>query len=322
MAREKFPFSCKRIRWIGRGMALGALAAVAGCGKFGGGERPAWRAQAEAACFAGHRVEMSEYIQPAGHEIDGPSICGLARPLRVSALLGGHVQFNSTQTLDCPMVEALEGWLTEVVQPAAQARFGQPVVQIDSMGSYTCRGMNNQPGARLSEHSFGNATDIGGFVLADGRKITLVHDWTHGDAQAQAFLRDVHNGACQRFATVLSPGSNPFHYNHVHVDLAMHGMTSTGPRRICKPAPVRTEAPSRKDDLPATPEIEDDLDTAQGAPPRGVNTYAMHPGPDLSATAAFLEQRGGAGRARRGAAPDGAFAPEGDLASADPQGER
>ena len=175
-------------------MALGALATVAGCGKFGGAERPAWRAQAEEACFARRQVELSDYIQPAGHEIDGPSICGLTRPLRVTALLGGEVMFNSTQTLDCPMVAGLDGWLTDVVQPAAQARFGQPVTQIDSMGSYNCRGMNNQTGARLSEHSFGNALDIGGFVLADGRKVTLVRDWTHGDEQTQAFLRDVHMG--------------------------------------------------------------------------------------------------------------------------------
>lgn len=191
-------------------MALGALATVAGCGKFGGAERPAWRALAEEACFARRQVELSDYIQPAGQEINGPSICGLTRPLRVTALLGGKVLLNSVQTLDCPMVEALEGWITDVVQPAAQARFGQPVVQINSMGSYNCRGMNNQPGARLSEHSFGNATDVGGFVLADGRKITVVHDWTRGDEQAQAFLRDLHNGACQRFSTVLSPGSIRF----------------------------------------------------------------------------------------------------------------
>jgi hypothetical protein len=325
MARVKFLFSRKGIRWIGRAAALGALAAVAGCGKFAGGQRPAWRGQAEAACFAGHRVQISDYIQPAGHEIDGPSICGLTRPLKVTALLGGKVLFNSTQTLDCPMVEALESWLTQEALPAAQARFGQPIVQVNSMGSYNCRGMNNQPGARLSEHSFGNAIDIGGFVLADGRKISYVHDWTHGDPQTQAFLRDLHNGACQVFNTVLSPGSNPFHYNHMHVDLALHGMTSTGPRRVCRPRPLRTEPPSRKDDLPDAPEIEDDLDMAQGAP-RGVNTYAMHSGPDLAATAAFLAQapdrRRGSPPKRGAMTPDGVFGPDGESADVDPSAPR
>ena len=231
---------------------------------------------------------FSAYVQPAAHEIDGPSICGLTQPLKVTALQGGAVLFNSTQTLDCSMVAELDAWLAEVVQPAAQARFGQPVAQIDSMGSYNCRGMNNQIGAKLSEHSFGNALDVGGFRLADGRKITLVHDWTHGDPETQAFLHDVHNGACGHFTTVLSPGSNPFHYNHIHVDLAMHGMTSTGPRRICKPAPQMTEPPSRKDSLPDAPEIDDDLDIAQAGPPRENRAYAMHSGPDLALAAAAI----------------------------------
>ena len=210
--------------------------------------------------------------------------------MKVTALQGGAVLFNSTQTLDCPMVAELDSWLADVVQPAAQARFGQPVVQIDSMGSYNCRGMNNQIGARLSEHSFGNALDIGGFQLADGRRITLVHDWRRGDPQTQAFLHDLHNGACDRFATVLSPGSNPFHYNHIHVDLAMHGMTSTGPRRICKPAPQNTTAPPpAKDGLPETPDFDDDLDVAQAGAPHGVAAYAMSGGGSLALSGAEAE---------------------------------
>jgi len=280
------------------------LAALSGCGRFGA-ERPAWRAQAEAACFARNQVTLSDYIQPS-QEIDGPSICGLTRPLKVTALLGGKVQFNSTQTLDCPMVAELESWLVETVQPAAQARFGQPVVQINSMGSYGCRGMNNQFGARLSEHAFGNALDVGGFVLADGRKITIVRDWTRGDSQTQAFLRDLHAGACGHFATVLSPGSNAFHYNHIHLDLAMHGMTSSGPRRVCKPVPQKTEPPSRKDSLPDAPEIEDEQDIAQGAPPRLEKAYAMRPGPALAAPPVIARA---APAARRPAGPTELHAP-------------
>ena len=264
------------------------LGALAGCSKFERAQRPAWRTRAEDVCFAERRVALSPYVQPAAHEIDGPSICGLTRPLKVTGLQGGAVLFNATQTLDCSMVAQLDAWLSDVVQPAAQARFGQPVAQVDSMGSYNCRGMNNQIGARLSEHSFGNALDIGGFRLADGRQITLVHDWTRGDPQTQAFLRDVHNGACGHFATVLSPGSNPFHYNHIHVDLAMHGMTSTGPRRVCKPAPQLTEPPSHKDNLPEAPEIDDDLDIAQAGAPRGATSYAMHSGPEMALAAASL----------------------------------
>ncbi|MGA8170758.1 MAG: extensin family protein [Methylocystis sp.] len=216
------------------------LAAVlSGCSAPVRPQRPAWRTQAENACLAQRRVEPSAYVQIA-NEMDGPGICGLTRPFKVTALQGGAVTFSAKATLDCSMVAELDQWLVDVVQPAAQARFGQQVVQINSMGSYACRGMNNQSSAPLSEHSFGNALDIGGFVLADGRQISIVRDWTRGDFASRAFLMDVHGGSCQHFSTVLAPGSNPFHYNHIHVDLAMHGR---GGKHICKPVPHEIAAP-------------------------------------------------------------------------------
>ncbi len=207
-------------------------------------------------------VRMNAYVQPA-RAIDGPGICGMTQPLKVAALKDGSVAISTTATLNCPMTEALEKWLAEVVQPAAWARFKQPVTQIDTMGSYTCRPMNNQSGAKLSEHAFGNALDIGGFQLADGRKITLVKGWTRGDEQEKGFLREAHIGACDHFTTVLGPGSNAFHYNHFHVDLAVHGNTSQGPRRYCRP--ILREAPPRPrlDDLPDPPMLEPDLEMAR-----------------------------------------------------------
>lgn len=98
------------------------------------------------------RVQPSAYVQLA-REIEGPGICGLTQPLKVTALANGTVAFNSTATLDCSMTAELDSWLASVVQPAARARFGSEVAQVNSMGSYGCRGMNNQMGAALSEHS-------------------------------------------------------------------------------------------------------------------------------------------------------------------------
>ncbi|MBM3550244.1 MAG: extensin family protein [Alphaproteobacteria bacterium] len=232
-------------------------------------QRPAWRTQAENACLAERRVAPSEYIALAP-EVDGPGICGLTKPFKVAALQGGAVAFNAIATLDCSMVAELDQWLADTVQPAAQARFGQQIVQINSMGSYACRGMNNQRGAQLSEHAFGNALDIGGFTLADGREITLVRDWSHGDAQTRAFLMDVHRGACGHFSTVLAPGSNAFHYNHMHVDLAMHGRSG---RSICKPEPQETLPPPESSPLVAqgrapAPGAEEETDNdTTGKPP-------------------------------------------------------
>lgn len=248
-------------------LILALTAALASCSVPWKPQRPAWRTQAEHACLAQKRVQASAYVALA-NEVDGPGICGLTKPFKVTALQGGAVAFNATATLDCPMVAELDQWLVDVVQPSAQARFGQNIVQINSMGSYACRGMNNQSGAQLSEHSFGNALDIGGFVLADGRQITLVQDWWRGDDQTRAFLMDIHRGSCEHFSTVLSPGSNVFHYNHIHVDLALHGRLG---RRICKPEPQETPPPEASPLLaqqapPPRPDDETDNDTT-GKPP-------------------------------------------------------
>ena len=71
-----------------------------------------------------------------------------------------------------------------------------------------------------------------------GARSQFVRDWKKADTQEAAFLHEAHAGACQYFTTVLGPGADVFHYNHIHLDLANHGATNTGPRRICKPTPA------------------------------------------------------------------------------------
>lgn len=243
-------------------LVAGVIATLPGCGLYERPQRPAWREAADKACAARRTVRMSSYVQPT-RAIDGPGICGLNQPLKVAALKDGTVAISSVATLNCPMAEALEKWMLDVVQPAAWARFKQPVTQIDTMGSYGCRPINNKGGAKLSEHAFGNAIDIGGFRLADGQKITLVKDWTKGDDQLKGFLREAHIGACNYFTTVLGPGSNALHANHFHVDLAMHGATSQGPRRYCRPILRDLPPRPRLDDLPDPPMLEPEIDMAR-----------------------------------------------------------
>ncbi len=138
-----------------------------------------------------------------------------------------------TATLACPIVSALDRWITEAVQPAAQKWFGQPVTEIKQISAYSCRGMNGNSNARISEHAFGNALDIAAFILADGQKITVKNGW-RGTPEEQGFLRDVQGAACEQFTTVLAPGSNVYHYDHIHVDL----MRRASGRRICQPGAV------------------------------------------------------------------------------------
>jgi hypothetical protein len=156
----------------------------------------------------------------------GPS----RRPIQTTATV------SPAATLACPIVSALDAWIKDSVQPSAQRWFNQPVVEIRQISAYSCRGMNGQPGARISEHAFGNALDIASFVLADGRKVTVKDGW-RGSPEQQGFLRDIQAAACEQFTTVLAPGSNAFHYDHIHVDL----MRRSSGRRICQPGAVSGE---------------------------------------------------------------------------------
>jgi hypothetical protein len=158
-------------------------------------------------------------------------------PSRAPPLQVGATEITPPATLACPIVSALDSWMAQGVQPAALRWFGQPVIELKQISAYSCRGMNGQPGAKISEHAFGNALDIAAFTLADGRKVSVREGW-RGAPEEQGFLRDVHAAACERFSTVLGPGSNAFHYDHLHVDL----MRRASGRAICNPEAVPGEA--------------------------------------------------------------------------------
>src|SRR5215218_5655704 len=215
-------------------VAFGALTLIglglAGCGLFRFEQREPWRTQAEEACLAQHMVQPSAYMSRAS-KVNGPGACGMDYPFKVAAFSAGTVGVAKQVTLACPIIPRIETWLEEVVKPASTLYFGAPVVDLRA-GSYSCRSQNGQPGARLSEHSFGNALDVMAFVLADGREISVVKGW-RGNAEEQEFLREVFVGACRYFTTVLGPGADTFHYDHIHIDLARHD--PRGERRICKP---------------------------------------------------------------------------------------
>jgi hypothetical protein len=160
---------------------------------------------------------------------------GPPRDPNVTATVG-PVEVKPAATLACPLVSALDQWIATAVQPAALRWFHQPVVEIKQISAYSCRGMNGNPNAHISEHAFGNALDIASFVLADGHKVTVQYGW-RGSPEEQAFLHDVQLAACNEFTTVLAPGANIYHYNHIHVDL----MRRYSGRRICQPAAIPGE---------------------------------------------------------------------------------
>ncbi|ESR27348.1 extensin family protein [Lutibaculum baratangense] len=209
---------------------VGLAVLVTGCSTSKIGSRDdAWRREAEAICVAKDSIADSRYVQRI-KRLDGEGTCGIHYPLKAYAATDGHVGFNAPITANCNVLSAFDGWINHVVQPAAGQLYGTRVTEVKLMGSYSCRNRNNSRKGKISEHAFGNAIDVAGFQLADGRFISVKNDW-RSDPWAQAFLRITHQGACEIFTTVIGPDGDRYHQDHLHLDLARHG---TKGYRYCK----------------------------------------------------------------------------------------
>jgi len=189
-----------------------------------------WRSTEERACLASGVVRESPFIKTK-LSLGGPNVCGAEQPFEMAAADGGRVILKPVAYLRCPMIPQVNRWVVNTIAPAAQRFYGVRLVELSIAGSYSCRPMNHVNGAYLSEHGHANALDVSGFVLADGRRISVKRGW-HGDRREQAFLRTVHDGACQEFTTVLSPDYDSNHHDHFHVDLARRG--PDGLKTVCK----------------------------------------------------------------------------------------
>ncbi|MBK0399647.1 extensin family protein [Limibaculum sp. M0105] len=142
--------------------------------------------------------------------------CGVTLPVRLTSVSG--IAFDTPATLDCPTARRVAHWLTGVAEPLARKHLGSRIVEVDVMGSYSCRTRNNRPGGRISEHAVGRAIDVGGFRLADGRRISVKEDW--GQKSEGKFLKAVHRQSCGLFMTVLGPDADRYHHDHFHLDTA------------------------------------------------------------------------------------------------------
>lgn len=156
-------------------------------------------------------------IAPSIPPIAGPGGCGGEDLVRLEAVVlpgGKRVPMKPASTLRCTMAAAVAEWVRADLAPLAEG-LGSPVAEIDSFDSFDCRGRNRVPGAQLSEHGRANALDVRGFRLADGRTISLT------DRSVDRGLREsVLAQVCARFTTVLGPGSDWYHEDHIHLDLA------------------------------------------------------------------------------------------------------
>lgn len=142
----------------------------------------------------------------------------IAAPLRLDAILladGGKVVLLPAVVVRASLASVVADWVREDLAPGITK--GDRLAAIEGAGGYECRGRNRIAGAKLSEHAFGDALDLEGFRTERGALFAVAAP--DGTDTARAFLALVKKTACQRFSTVLGPGSDAFHAQHLHVDL-------------------------------------------------------------------------------------------------------
>ena len=166
-------------------------------------------------------------IAPSIPDIKGAGGCGGEDLVRLEAIVlpdKRRVSVKPAAILRCPMASALAEWIRSDIAPLAE-RLGSSVSDLDNFNSFECRGRNRIVGAKLSEHGRANALDVRAFKFADGSLISLT------DRTVPRGLREtVLHSACTRFSTVLGPGSDWYHEDHIHLDL----MERRGNYRICQ----------------------------------------------------------------------------------------
>jgi len=178
------------------------------------GAPPAATAAVPSACQL--RLSKLATFQPLPVLV-GPGECGATDAVLLDAVIlpdQNKVIVSPAATLRCPMAEQMAQWVRDDVAPAV-LKFGAPLRGLDNFDSYECRGRNRVRGATLSEHGRADALDVRLFKLADGKTLTLT------DVNVDKAWREAMKAsACARFATILGPGSDGAHEEHIHFDLA------------------------------------------------------------------------------------------------------
>ena len=165
------------------------------------------------------RLALTEAIAiaPSIPAIKGPGACGGDDLVRLEAVViadNQKVPVKPAAILRCTMATAIADWVRADMAPLAVS-LGTRLSELDNFDSYECRGRNRVKGARLSEHGLANALDVRGLKLANGGTISLT-DRNVARETREAVLHSV----CARFMTVLGPGSDWYHEDHIHLDLA------------------------------------------------------------------------------------------------------
>ena len=147
--------------------------------------------------------------------------CGYTNAVRLDGL---PIPLEHRPTASCGLAAAL-AWYEHELGAGAERTLHARIVRIEHLGTFACRNVNSESDGQRSEHATANAIDVAGYVLSNGRVVTVARDWNKPTPEGR-FLADAHDAACRVFNGVLGPDYNRLHADHFHLDL--------GPYRICR----------------------------------------------------------------------------------------
>jgi hypothetical protein len=213
------------------------------------------------------RLTSEFAIAPSVPTLNGPGECAVTDVVRLQAVVlrdGSRVAVTPPAILRCDMAESVVHWVRDDVAAAVQS-LGASLRGVENYSSYTCRGRNNIVGAQLSEHGKANALDIHALRLTNGKVVELTDPHV-----ARDFREITRKSACGRFLTVLGPGSDGYHEDHVHVDLRQRARGY----RLCQwdvrdPEPAAEDAVAEQVPLPPPRPKLEDLPRPKDEPKRG-----------------------------------------------------
>ncbi len=171
-----------------------------------------------AVCLLDLTLLGADYIEEPAVTDPKQRDCGIARPITLRSALPG-VEIPGGALMRCETAWHLAHWLRDFVRPAAAMLPDQPrLVAVEPGTTYQCRATVGNGGQTLSEHAFGNGFDIAAFRFQDGSRIAIEPRQDSGTI-AESFQAAIRGAACLHFTTVLGPGSNAAHDDHLHLDI-------------------------------------------------------------------------------------------------------
>ena len=154
--------------------------------------------------------EQASFSEPLG--------CKVEYGVRLAR--AGNIRISNAPLLTCRMATELAEFEQEKLQSTAKRILGSEIKRIKHIGTYNCRSMRQYKGI-ISQHGYANAIDVSGFVLKDGRAISVAKDWK-GNGKKARFLKAVASSACQAFRVSVSPDGDANHWNHLHWDMGIY----------------------------------------------------------------------------------------------------